>query len=364
MPLETLAWQPSPHTYPILYIISLFTSLIIRPFPRRRLFFAPILVLTWRLLYDAEVGYLMSTAWFSYLIIASDYILVTNVQRELHQVPDSTDKRSLGNPIRNIENAPLKSRIQWALQLFFNARGVGWAHEPRCVFSSRAPPNTPRIDFIARQVGSICANILLFDLANLHSHWNPGFSQHIGMVAAGWRWRVVGTAAWALGAASAMSAAHCAASILCVALGVSRPQDWPPLFGSLADAASVRTFWARGWHQLLRRSLCAHAKFISNKILRLPDGTVASSCTEICSAFALSGLVHYMGESVPMGHGHSGSLIFFGIQPAAIAFETLLRALFNRTGVVLPTTARKALGYVWVFGWFVLTCRILCSGQD
>jgi hypothetical protein len=32
--------------------------------------------------------------------------------------------------------------------------------------------------------------------------------------------------------------------MVCLALCVSRPQDWPPLFGNLVDVTSVRTFWA------------------------------------------------------------------------------------------------------------------------
>jgi hypothetical protein len=66
----------------------------------------------------------------------------------------------------------------------------------------------------------------------------------IGMVSAGWKWRFVGATMWAVGSCSAMAMVNRSASILCVVVCVSRPQDWPPLFGDLADVASVRTFWA------------------------------------------------------------------------------------------------------------------------
>ncbi|KAJ6551907.1 membrane bound O-acyl transferase family-domain-containing protein [Mycena capillaripes] len=358
MPPNIFVWRPFPYAYFLLYFTLIISSLIIPPSPHRRLLFAPILVLTLRLLYDAQAGYLTSTLWFTCLIMASDYILLTDVQRELHQLPDSVDTRSPGITIRNIDKAPLKLRVKWAFQLFFNARGIGWAHEPRAAIPSRAPPNTLRINFIVRQLGCLCITFLLFDLANLHARWNPAFYMRTGMVSAGWRWRVTGTAAWAVAACSGMSMAHYTASILCVALGVSRPQDWPPLFGDLADAASVRTFWARGWHQIMRRSLCAHAKFISDT-LRLPPRSPASVSVKICCAFALSGLVHYLGEAVPMGYGRSGSLIFFGIQPVAIALETLVTVLSQRVGVALPGLARKAVGWAWVLGWFVLTLPIM-----
>ncbi|KAF7368734.1 BTB domain-containing protein [Mycena venus] len=359
MHLNIFVWRPFPYAYFTLYFGLIIFSLVAPSSPYRRLLFVPILLLTCRLLYDNEAGYLTSQLWFMTMLMASDYILLTDVQRELHQVPDAVDTRSPGITMRNIENAPLKTRIKWALQLFCNTRGVGWAHEPRFVFASRAPPNTSRINFILQQLARLCLCLLLFDLANLHAQWNPAFSLRLGMVAAGWRWRLVGTVVWAVGAGTAILAAHCTLSILAVGLCLSRPQDWPPLFGSLGDVTSVRRFWSRGWHQLLRRSLCAHGKFISHTLLQLPPKSVAASCVQICSAFALSGLAHYLGESMPIGFGRSGSLIFFGLQPPAIALEVLFAALFQRVGIVLPSPVGKALGLAWVVGWFTLTLPIM-----
>ncbi|KAF7378074.1 BTB domain-containing protein [Mycena sanguinolenta] len=304
MPLNIFVWQPFPWAYYAVYLGLLISALTIRPSPYRRLIFLPMLFLTWRLLHDSQAGYLTSTFWFAYLLVASDYILLTDVQRELHPVPDAVDTRSPGITIRNVEKAPLGIRLKWALQLFFNARGVGWAHEPRFAFASRAPPNTPRIKFIVRQLALFCVYFLLFDLGNLHARWNPGFALRLGMVSPGWRWRVVGTVVWAITCSAGMSLAHCSASIVCVGLGVSRPQDWPPLFGDLMDVTSVRTFWARGWHQLFRRFLCSHAKYLArSEWVRTiaPDGSVASSWVQMCFAFAISGLMHHLGESVPMG---------------------------------------------------------------
>jgi hypothetical protein len=60
-----------------------------------------------------------------------------------------------------------------------------------------------------------------------------------------------------------------------------------------------------------------------------------------------------------MGFGRSGSLIFFGIQPAAIALETLFVAFFGRAGVVLPSALGKVLGLVRVVSWFTLTLPIM-----
>lgn len=244
MPHNIFVWKPFPYAYLALYLSLFLSALITPPSPHRRLFFVPILFLTWRLLYDGEAGYLTSMLWFICLIMASDYILVTDVQRELYQVPDSIDTRSPGMTIRKVEKAPVNIRVQWALQLFFNPRGVGWAHERPSAFSWRAPPNTSRPKFIVRQLGCLCVSLLLFDLANLQARWNPAYAARMGMVSAGWRWRLVGTVWWAIGSGSGMLLYHYTASMVCLALCVSRPQDWPPLFGNLVDVTSVRTFWA------------------------------------------------------------------------------------------------------------------------
>ncbi|KAJ7757191.1 membrane bound O-acyl transferase family-domain-containing protein [Mycena maculata] len=352
------SWKPFPYAYLAVYLTILITGLATRPSPYRRLFFVPLIALTWRLLRDSEAGYITSMFWLSCLIMGSDYILLTDVQRELRQLPDSTDRRAATSKSQQyIESAPLTWRLKWALHLFLDVRGVGWAHEPRAALpGSRAPPNTSRITFLVSQTARMLATILLFDLVNLHTRWNPAFGQRMGLEAVDWPWRVVGTVGWAAGAYAGLALPHQAASIVCVAIGVSLPQDWPPLFGGLADAASVRTFWARCWHQLLRRSLSAHGKFVSSTLLRLPPGT-ASTCVQIVIAFILSGVVHYLGESVPLRprRERSGSLIFFGIQPLGIAAEVLVAHLARRVGV----RGSRAIGCAWVFAWFVLTLPIM-----
>ncbi|KAJ7171190.1 membrane bound O-acyl transferase family-domain-containing protein [Mycena filopes] len=358
MLLSLFTWQPFPYADFTLYFALILTAVAIPPSGYRRLFFLPILVLTWRLIHDGEAGYITSTAWFSYLLIASDFILLTDVQRELHQVP-STDPRSTRVTTRNIEHAPFPVRLKWALQLLNSPRGVGWAHQPAAtgvIPRSAAPPNT-RTHFILYQLARLSAALLLFDLMNLHTRWNPATATRVGMVAAGWGWRAAGTGMWALGAGAGLVMGHAGAGIVSVALGMSAPQDWPPLFGGLADATSVRAFWARGWHQLLRRPLCAHARFVSGTILGMPDRSMASRCLQVCVAFLLSGALHYLGETMPMRRGpeRSGSLVFFALQPVAIALETLVCKLTHRAGVRVP----KTLGCVWVFGWFVVTLPIM-----
>ncbi|KAJ7136317.1 membrane bound O-acyl transferase family-domain-containing protein [Mycena crocata] len=353
------SWRPFPYGYFALFLTCILIPLSIR-IHRRRVFFVPLLLLTWRLMYDAQAGYITSTVWFTTLMMASDYILLTDVQRELRQLDDAVDEHTpRPYKIQKIEHASLIRRIVWASQLLINTRGVGWAHEPRSAIPPGAPPKTSRAKFVARQVVGLCGALLLFDLANLHIRWNPAHSQRMGLASVGYAHRVVGTVGWGVLAASGLSLPHYIASIVAIALGISRPQDWPPLFGSLADAATVRTFWARGWHQVLRRSLSSHGKLVSNRVLGFPRRSIETLCVRILVAFMLSGLVHYLSETMPIGWGCSGSLIFFSIQPVAILLETTVELIARRADLKLPDLARRVLGHVWVLGWFALTLPIM-----
>ncbi|KAJ7480335.1 hypothetical protein B0H11DRAFT_2233463 [Mycena galericulata] len=352
------SWTPVPYAYLTLYHTVLIASLATRPCPQRRLFFLPLLALTWQLLHDAQAGYITSMYWFTSLVMASDYILLTDVQRELRQVHDSSDRRA-SQPIQNIEDAPFLERVNWAVHLFFNARGVGWAHEPRNALPSRAPPNTPRIRFIVEQTLRLGATLVLFDLVNLHVRWNPALGLRLGLAFVGWTWRVIGTVGWAAGAFAGLASVHYTSSIVCVSGYLFRKIGLRSLVGSQMQRACGPSGRKRGWHQLLRRSLCAHGQFVSGTLMRLSPGSTASSCVQLVVAFLLSGLVHSLGETPPLGLERSGSLIFFGIQPAGIACEMLAARLSRRVGLSLPRSASKVLGCAWVLAWFTLTLPIM-----
>ncbi|KAJ7088154.1 hypothetical protein C8R44DRAFT_751987 [Mycena epipterygia] len=86
------------------------------------------------------------------------------------------------------------------------------------------------------------------------------------------------------------------------------------------------------------------ADYISRDLLRLSPGSLAALWARICTAFVLSGVALYLAVSVALGPpGRSGSLIFFGIQPAAIALETFVAALSRHADAALPPAVTVAL---------------------
>lgn len=59
---------------------------------------------------------------------------------------------------------------------------------------------------------------------------------------------------WAWCSFAVLDAADAALSVVSVViLRLDRPEDWPPLFGSLSEAHGVRRFWGRFWHRLVVR---------------------------------------------------------------------------------------------------------------
>ncbi|KAJ7107494.1 hypothetical protein C8R44DRAFT_885489 [Mycena epipterygia] len=138
--------------------------------PYRRLFFAPILLFTYFVVLHTSSGvpsadYGLRLVWLLYFLFASDYILLTDVQRTLHPVPspprlfkDSTVDNTVLITSPRIKEKSLWQRLKWALDLFTSPRGVKWAHEPRnessdAVYMDGVTSNSARKSWLFKGVG-------------------------------------------------------------------------------------------------------------------------------------------------------------------------------------------------------------------
>ncbi|KAJ7712524.1 membrane bound O-acyl transferase family-domain-containing protein [Mycena metata] len=320
----------NPALWVVLFVLYVL-PLAVKPSPYRRLFFLPIIPLTvYALLCTTGTfrgDYSIGNVWLSYCCFASDYILITDVQRELRQVrvkPDSVP----------IENASLLRRLRWALDLFTSPRGVGWAHEPTNVLPPHPPPGTGRARFVAHRLLKTLQYWVVLHLCNLHMSTNNMFRvDGPDWTAVGWGWRV--GALWP-GAVS-------------VACGLSNPEDWPPLFASPLEAWTIRRFWGRAWHQIMRRFLSTHGKFLARQ-MRLRPGSNASAYVQLYTAFVMSGWIHYQGEVMAFRHWRSGAFMFFLLQAVAITLGDFLIFLAKRAGLQAGSAARLA-GYAWTCTW-------------
>ncbi|TFY75037.1 hypothetical protein EWM64_g8975 [Hericium alpestre] len=130
----------------------------------------------------------------------------------------------------------------------------------------------------------------------------------------------------------------------------SQVQDWPELFGRWADAWSVRQFWGRTWHQLIRRYTGDAGKALVS-LFGFQRGTNASAYTQLYTAFLLSGLMHAGGDYMVTPAAFGSSIPFFVMQAVAITLEDGVIALGRRAGL-RDGPAWRALGYCWVVAWF------------
>jgi len=140
-----------------------------------------------------------------------------------------------------------------------------------------------------------------------------------------------------------------------VGLGLSEPVYWPPLYGSIGEAWSIRQFWGVFWHQKLRNVIESPSDFISTSVLGLRKGTLLSRYTRLTLAFLISGVLHAAldhGQGVPFTE--SGALKFFTMQALGIMVEDAMQEVYQRCGGPSNVWSR-GVGYTWVAFWFIWT---------
>ncbi|CAK5284958.1 unnamed protein product [Mycena citricolor] len=333
-------------------------ALTLRPSPFRRLLFLPISALT---VYVARSttgtflgDYTIGCAWWGYFWQASDYILVAEPQRELVKLEQ---RKQDSPPPPPIETQSVFERLRWALSLWLSPRGVGWSHEPTSVLAPAPARGTSRLRFLlGTQLPRGLALLIIHDAANLYTRANALFRAAGGpWESRGWGVRAGMALTFGASGWTGLALAWTAISVVAVAVGLSKPEEWPPLFGGPREAYSVRRFWGRAWHQLLRRQVSSHGKFLSKRVLGLQPGTNASSYTQLYTAFLISGLLHYAAEVYALDFWHGGALHFFLAQAVAITVEDFVKYLGRRAGLGPRSRAVRYLGYLWVTAWFTLS---------
>jgi hypothetical protein len=164
----------------------------------------------------------------------------------------------------------------------------------------------------------------------------------------------------------AWSGHHCLASVVAVAVCGADPQDWPPLFGSIVDAYSLKRFWTYVpshsqtmwrstcslscsifWHALFRPVLSMHSRWITKDILRL-EGSLALLVHPLL-AFTISGVMHALAMD-SLCSMRVGLLVYLA-QGVGVVVETLLlygmrKAAHERREQ--PPVLSRLLGYIWV----------------
>ncbi|KAL0958252.1 hypothetical protein HGRIS_000405 [Hohenbuehelia grisea] len=326
--------------------LLLIVALAVRPSPRRWLFFLPILFGALYTIFfttsaNATTDYVMGGMAFGLLVKSSDFILLTDVQRELRR----KDQPSL--PF----TYSLPRRLRWAIDLFFSARLVGWNAERPSVLPPQ-PRQKTRSSFVIYQLWRVFLELMIYDLAGLWNQYGPSF--HIYHIIH----PIFNVPDFVLPTAIGLSAQHRLYSIICVATGRWKPDDFPSWYGSWRDAYTLRKFWGQvqtqpnlAAIQLTYNTIVDHGTKECAAVLGLKAGGNPSAYVQLYTAFLISGLIHYACDRMALRNWSGGALQFFMGQAVAIHVEDIVLAIAQRLGVK-ERPAWRVLGYTWVWAWF------------
>ncbi|TFK89518.1 hypothetical protein K466DRAFT_661471 [Polyporus arcularius HHB13444] len=264
--------------------------------------------------------------------------------------------------LRDNELSPLPSRA--FLARLFNSLCI--IANNRLVGLNVQAPNIPppfkgtRTQFLRHRCRQALWSFVLTDVTESYVHsesdrywYAPGPADPLlpptlgGFLLRSWNLLIFGVMTYAI-----IKMCYEVTSLLAVGLGLSRPADWPDMFGKFSDAYTVGRLWGRTWHQMLRRHFSYSGKLVV-RALRIPRGTNFSLLVQVWTAFLLSALIHSFGD-VMVGKRYFGrSFPFFLSNAAAVTFEQTLIALAKSVGIAgeEPTRAMKLLGYAWVVLW-------------
>jgi hypothetical protein len=217
-----------------LYILSkciCITGITIRPSKYRWMLWLPIAAINTYCYFSASNNPFHLQLLID-LLTASDYILLTNVQHELHQVEQQEPISSFG----------LWTRFRWAVWLLLCPRGVGWTHEPRLILPPH--PNLTRMKFIQSRLISLIVVLIGSDIASIIVSNDPGFSKHAPPFnQQSLLWRVRATALFFFRLRSTVTLHYYVAALISVGTTLSEPSLWPDFFGRWSEAYTVRRFW-------------------------------------------------------------------------------------------------------------------------
>lgn len=202
---------------------------------------------------------LFALAWPHYLLTLAHFC------RSSTGGPEG-DLWHLDHPSKEALSFPAFSlrKLSWAVGILVNLRGIRWTYEvghvPRRV---KQWEREGRGRFLLLQLVDLGWLIVIVDLVSQLSSrlffLDPTTSQpylnskHLSLASPHWQWSLAKAFVYGAGPYFFINIQYVVCSIVGVALGLNSPDDWPPLFGKLKEATTVRKFWNRFWHQMIRK---------------------------------------------------------------------------------------------------------------
>ncbi|KAI1451698.1 hypothetical protein F4805DRAFT_450557 [Annulohypoxylon moriforme] len=309
---------------------------------------------------DVVTDYTMSSMFFVLCISYLD-----------HGTSSESGPRYTGRPDKPLPNGGIGvkdsqtyvQKLKWAVRLASTPRGIGWDWQVKNV-----PPHPdadlPRLQFVWRQVVEVAWRTALKAAAVYVIGFCKAVQPSMTSPAAGWILDT--TVAWcgAVWSWNTLGVSNAAGAAITVMLGICEPWEWPPVFGKLGDAWSVRQVWSTSYHQIMRRPFQTPGLKLA-RFLGLKKGSFGSRYFQLYSTFFVSFSTHWYQSFIVSRHDN-GELSFFMLQPVIISIEDFLQWLWRKS---VDPKRRKELarfetlvGYVWTIAAFTFTLRNIMRG--
>ncbi|KAF5385687.1 hypothetical protein D9757_005537 [Collybiopsis confluens] len=244
-------------------------------------------------------------------------------------------------PENSSSYSSFSSAIGDAIRLIHEMRGLGWKYGTGVHF----PPPTRSLErskFLQATFWSFIAHYLLLDLLESIIKIFP----RVGTPAGGSIFYqnlpspqryVVSTAIHLLTGSALLSGFHMVYNLvtfIAVYICDDSPALWPPVMDHPWSSDSMHIFWAKRWHQLLRRTFVVYGGY--------PGKWIAGDWGAVLGTFLASGLFHEC-SIYAMGRGFDPIVpLFFISQAPILILEKLWR-------ITTGQRVRGWLGTLWVY---------------
>ncbi|KAJ4345734.1 uncharacterized protein N0V89_011869 [Didymosphaeria variabile] len=155
---------------------------------------------------------------------------------------------------------------------------------------------------------------------------------------------------------------HDTCAVVWMAVGLDESWEWPPVYGRIREAYTMRRFWTMYWHRTFYKSSNSHAALISTHILGIKKRTIFTRVLNAFLVFGISGFMHSMVEA-RLGHpcAWGRNMWYWALQPVAFVLEGVVQFFWGklRRRIEGPGDAwalnafERLAGYSWVCAWLI-----------
>jgi hypothetical protein len=192
-------------------------------------------------------------------------------------------------------------RLQWGTNALFSPRMGTKPYR-------RDPPSTTKREFLMRRITTAIAigTFWLYireglrfypcdlgpeDWDSRKTYMTPGILNGTLTLRDLWFRVVLAFYAYS-GSALTICGAHTVCALIAVGIFDSPLQDWPPLFGNITQAYTLRRWYSHFWHKAMRKAFTIHAVVVTEKGLGLRKHTIPGRSVIVLLSFFFSGVMH------------------------------------------------------------------------